>query len=274
MEGILRIKRSLLPLESETIFSVGGFPITNSTLMLVLVVALVIVAGIVLNRRRSLVPGGFQNVIELFYESVLGIVASITGSMKRAEGVFPLIAALFVFIGLSNTLGLIPGISSITVNGANLFRTATSDFNTTFALALAMVLLLQFVSIKEIGILGYLGKFFQFHDVYKGFKQGIAAGMVAVINFFIGLLDIVSEAAKVVSLSLRLFGNMFAGEVLATIVLGSIAFGIPALWMSMNLLAAVVQTMVFSFLVTAYYTLSLRPETGEPPTQDGGAVSR
>lgn len=274
MEGILRIKRSLLPLESETIFSVSGFPITNSTLMLGLVVILVIVAAVMLNRRAALVPGGFQNVVELFYESVLGIVASITGSMKRAEGVFPLIAALFVFIGLSNTLGLIPGISSITINGANLFRTATSDFNTTFALALAMVLLLQLVSIKEIGIFGYLGKFFQFKQVYLGFKEGVAQGMTAVISFFIGLLDIVSEAAKVVSLSLRLFGNMFAGEVLATIVLGSIAFGIPALWMSMNLLAAVVQTMVFSFLVTAYYTLSLKPETGEPPIQDGSAVSR
>jgi len=265
MEGFLRIQRSISPLEPDTIFSIAGFPISNSTMMLFVVVALVATAGIVFRRRAQLIPQGFQNVVELFYDAVLGVVTQIVGDARRAERIFPLIFSLIVFIGLSNILGLLPGLSSITINGANLFRTATSDFNTTFAIALVMVVFLQVVTIREWGLLAYIGKFIQVREVIQGFRQGFAAGMTAVINFFIGLLDIVSELAKIVSLSLRLFGNMFAGEVLATVILGGVAFVVPALWMSMSLLSAVVQTMVFSFLVTAYYTLALKPETDSGP---------
>lgn len=260
MESFFRIQRSLVPLESETIFTIAGFPIANSTTMLFVVVGIVAIVGITYRRVVRLVPGGFQNIVELFYESVFGVVRQIVGNERRAMGVFPLILALIVFIGASNLLGLVPGLSSITFHGVNIFRTATSDFNTTFALAFSMVLFLQIVTIREWGLLAYVGKFIQVGEVVKGFRQGLASGMTAVINFFIGLLDIVSEFAKVVSLSLRLFGNMFAGEVLATVILGGVAFIVPALWMSMSLLSAVVQTMVFAFLVTAYYTLALKPE--------------
>lgn len=261
MEGFIRIQRSIAPLEPDTIFSIAGFPISNSTTMLFVVVGLIAAAGFIFRRRARLIPQGFQNVVELFYDAVLGVVTQIVGDTRRAERIFPLIFTLIVFIGLSNVLGLVPGLSSITIEGANLFRTATSDFNTTFAIALAMVVFLQIVTIREWGLLAYIGKFIQIREVIQGFRQGVGAGVTALINFFIGLLDIVSEIAKIVSLSLRLFGNMFAGEVLATVILGSIAFVVPALWMSMGLLSAVVQTMVFSFLVTAYYTLSLKPET-------------
>jgi F-type H+-transporting ATPase subunit a len=260
MESFLRIKRNIIPVESETIFSIGSFPVTNSSLMLVVVLCVVAITGILLTRWLKLNPGRFQNVLELLYEKVLGAVTGITGSKERAEKIFPLIGAIFVFIILSNALLFIPGLSSLTFHDKNIFRTATSDFNTTFGLAVAMALFIQYINIKEVGIFEYLGKFFQFHLVYKGFKQGIGQGFVSIINFLIGLLDIVSEFAKVVSLSLRLFGNMFAGEVLAIVIIGGLAFGLPAIWMSMNLLAAVVQTLVFSFLVTAYYTMALKPE--------------
>jgi len=261
MEDFFRLKRAITPLESETVFSLFGFPINNSTITLFLLIAILVVASIVLFKKARVIPGVFQSVLEIFYEAVFGVVQQITGSKKAAERIFPLIGTLFVFILLSNLLGLVPGLSSISIAGTPLFRTPTSDFNTTFALAVAMVLFLQAVSISETSVRGYLGKFFQFAQVYRGFKEGISSGLIAVLNFFIGLLDIVSELAKVVSLSLRLFGNMFAGDVLAVVILGGVAYGLPALWMSMNLLAAVVQTMVFSFLITAYYTMSLAPKS-------------
>jgi len=259
MDSYLRIKRSITPIEAETIFSVGDFPITNSTLMLFVVILLVILAGILLKRWININPGRFQNTIEILYEKLIGAVMGITGTRERAEKIFPLIGAIFVFIILSNSLSFLPGLSSLTFDGKNIFRTATSDFNTTFGLAVVMVGFIQFINIKEVGIFEYIGKFFQFGGLVRGFRKGIGEGFVSVINFFIGLLDIVSEFAKVVSLSLRLFGNMFASEVLATVIIGGLAFGLPAIWMSMSMLSGVVQTLVFSFLVTAYYTMALKP---------------
>jgi F-type H+-transporting ATPase subunit a len=142
-------------------------------------------------------------------------------------------------------------------------RTPTSDFNTTFGLAIAMVLLIQFLTIRKHGMIKYLGKYFQFKKVWQGFRKGISAGAVATIEFFVGLLDIVSEFAKIISLSLRLFGNMYAGTVLATILLGALAFILPSLWLGMSLLFAVVQAMVFGSLVAAYYSIAVQDEKEE-----------
>ena len=124
-----------------------------------------------------------------------------------------------------------------------------------------MILLIQLASIRDYGIFGYLGKFFQFKQVWVAFRKSIKDGMLAIIEFMIGLLDIVSEIAKVVSLSLRLFGNMYAGQVLATVILAGFAYGLPAIWMSLSVLSAVVQTLVFALLVTAYYSISVKGET-------------
>jgi F-type H+-transporting ATPase subunit a len=105
-----------------------------------------------------------------------------------------------------------------------------------------------------------LGKFFKFKEVFLGFKKGFMEGFMAVIDFGIGLLDIVGELAKDVSLSLRLFGNMYAGEVLATLILGAFAFVLPLTWTTMSLLSGTVQALVFGSLVTAYYMLAIKPD--------------
>ncbi|NCN39261.1 MAG: F0F1 ATP synthase subunit A, partial [Candidatus Aenigmarchaeota archaeon] len=116
----------------------------------------------------------------------------------------------------------------------------------------------QLISVRDYGILGYIGKFIKIKDLYEGAKKGIGAFILALIDFAIGFLDIISEVAKVVSLSLRLFGNMYAGQVLATVILGGFAYGLPAIWMVMGTLSVVVQTLVFALLVTAYYTISVK----------------
>jgi len=267
----LRIPRDIVTVEPSVVFTVFGYPIANSTLMLGVVVAIVAAISVYVLRRFVLRPTGVQNAIEALYEAIHGVISQIVGSERRTNSIFPLIASLFVFIIISNVLGLVPGIGEILWGDTQVFRTATSDFNTTFALALGVVVLLQVISIKEWGIFAYLGKYFQFAEVYRGFKKSIGDGLNACINFGIGLLDIVGEIAKVVSLSLRLFGNMFAGSVLATVILSGIAIIVPAMWMSLSLLSAVVQTMVFSFLVAAYYTLAIKPDEAHtasptPPT--------
>lgn len=262
MEGILRVQREVISVQPEVLGSVAGMPITNTFTMILLVVLLVLVVVLVVVPRFSLVPNATQNVFELAYEGMIGLVEQITGSRERAEAIFPVIGALFVFIGISNMINLIPGFSALTWGGLSLFRTPTSDFNTTFGLALGMLVLVQVASLRSWGVVGYIGRFIKIKEVYQGFKKGLSEGGMAVVEFFIGLLDIVSELAKVVSLSFRLFGNMFAGEVLAILLLGSFAYFVPALWLSMNLLFAVVQAIVFGALATAYYSLAVYKEEG------------
>jgi F-type H+-transporting ATPase subunit a len=261
----LRIKNDIASINPETIFTIYGYPVANSTLMIFLIMGIIIVAAFLLKRRLSLAPGTFQNVLETVYETMLALVTQITRSKERAAEIFPLIGTLFVYIAVANFLGLIPGVSSVTYYGKQVFRTATSDFNTTFGLALAMVLLIQLASIREWGFFTYLGRFVQVGPVIRGFREGIRQGAMAVINFFIGLLDIVSEVAKVVSLSLRLFGNMYAGEVLMTVIFGGIAYVVPAMWLAMSMLTAIVQTVVFGSLVAAFYVVAVRPDE-EPVT--------
>lgn len=257
---MLGVPATIPELQPPTVFHVGNFPVTNSFLMTVLIILLIIIFVVVLNKKIKNIPGTLQNIVEILYGGMLGLIDQITQSRKISERIFPLIASLFVYIGISNIIGLIPGLTSITFGDVELFRSPTSDFNTTFALATAMVLLVQWVSIKDWGLLGYLGKFVQIKEVWQGFRKGAGEGMIAVINFLIGLLDIISEIAKVVSLSMRLFGNIYAGEILMAIILGSLAYVLPAVWMGMNLFVGIIQALVFGSLVAAYYTLAKKPE--------------
>jgi len=243
--------------QPELLFSIGKLMITNAMLMGVLVTVLLCVVIILLRKNLKPVPSKFQTIVEMMATGFLSLIDQITGNRKVSEQILPLIGALFLFLGISNLIGLIPGLTSLTYNGVGLFRTPTNDFNMTFSIALAIVIIIQGASIKAWGFFGHLGKFFKFKDVYLGFKQGFAPGLLSIVDFLIGLLDIVSELAKVVSLSLRLFGNMFAGDMLAAILLGAFAFIVPAPWLAMNILVGVLQAMVFGALATAYYNLAI-----------------
>lgn len=258
--NFFQINREISSVGPETIATIAGIPITNSFLLILLIILIFAITGYYAVRKFSLVPKGAQNVIEMLYESMLNLTAQITASDKLAVRIFPLIGALFVYIGVANAIGLIPGVTSFTYNEVPIFRTPTSDFNTTFGLALAMIFLIQVESIRSYGFFGYIGRFIRIKELIAGFRKGLKDGALALVDFFIGLLDIIAEAAKVISLSFRLFGNMFAGEVLAILILGALAYLLPSLWLSLNLLFAIVQAIVFGALVAAYYTLSVKGE--------------
>ncbi|MCF7906563.1 F0F1 ATP synthase subunit A [Patescibacteria group bacterium] len=257
-ESFLRFFRDKPEIQPEIIYTIGDFPVTNSLLLTILIIFIIIIFVIYLNKKINEKPKGIQNIFEYLYESMLNMTTQITGSKKVAENIFPLIGSLFIFIGLSNLMTLIiPGLSSITFDSQYLFRTPTNDFNMTFALSLGIILLIQIQSIKSYGFFGYLGRFLKFKEVYIGFRKGISSGLQAIIDFFVGILDIISEIAKIISLSLRLFGNIYAGEVLATLIFGAFAYGLPTVWAVMSLLTAIVQSIVFGALVAAYYSGSI-----------------
>jgi F-type H+-transporting ATPase subunit a len=246
-------------IDPDIIFQIGNFPVSSSMLMVWLITAILIIFSLYTSRRLKLNPGKGQNIVESIYIAMENLINQITGDRKFTTILYPLIATLFIFIAFSNLLSIIiPFLTSITYNGMAMFRTPTSDFNTPFALGAAMIIYIQYISIRKWGILKHLGKYFQFKQLVQSFKKGIGEGFMGIINFLIGLLDIITEFARVISLSIRLFGNMFAGEMLAIIILGFVAYGLPAVWMSMSLLVGVIQAMVFGSLTAAYYMLAVQ----------------
>lgn len=261
--NLFQIKGPIDTIAPETVFLIGDFPIANSTLAIVLVAVLIALACFFIIRKFKINPNKIQICFEIIYEGIEAILSQITGKKFRSQILFSFIATLFIFIALANLITFIPGISSFTFNGVFVFRSPTADFNTTFALALGAILLIQFVSIKEWGFFGHIAKFFKFKEVYKGFKQGISEGMISLVDFFIGLLDIIGEIAKVISLSLRLFGNIYAGMVLTTVIFGALAYFLPVIWLGFGLLFGIVQAVVFSSLVAAYYMMAINPSRKE-----------
>lgn len=254
---IFQIQRNIADVNPEVIFEISGFPITNSFLMTILILVVLALFAVWIKQRFSVMPNFFQSGIEIAYEAMVNLVDDITGDVRKSSFIFPLIGSLFVYIFVANVIGFVPGVTSFTFDGTPLFRIATTDFNTTFGLALALMILFQFMAMKEWGFFAYVSKYIQIGKVIRGFKQGVGEGFLAVIEFFVGLLDIISEFAKVISLSMRLFGNIYAGEVLAVIVLGAFAYGLPSVWMALSMLFAVVQAVVFGALAVAYYDMAV-----------------
>lgn len=263
MEGeTLNFKRIITPIKPESIFEIFGFPIANSTLFTLLLIIGVLVFYFLVIRKSKLVPTGAQAFFEIVYEAIYKQIKSITVSDYHTKRVFPVIASIFIFVGASNFIGLVPGIGSITWDGVSFFRTATADFNTTFALAFGALIVIHLVSIKDYGILEYIGKYIPVKKIKEDMKKGILSPIYVFVTILVACLDIIGEFSKAVSVSLRLFGNMYAGEVLTTVLIGVFAFVLPAFWTAFGLLGALIQTIVFGSLITVYYMQAAGPEPG------------
>jgi len=253
------IKREIPDLNPDFIFDFFGFPIASSTIFIFFIIGVIILAIYIFSKFFNLKPKKSQVAIELIYEKTLDLIAQVTNDDRsHAKIIFPIIGSMFVYLVISNLIGLIPGLTEIQYNGVSIFQPPTADFNTTFGLALGSIIIINILSIKRDGILNFIETFFNFRGVYRGFRRSISDGFIALVEFFVGLLDIIGEVAKVVSLSLRLFGNMYAGQVLALILIGAFSYVIPSLWLAMNLFVGILQALVFTVLVATYYMLTIK----------------
>jgi F-type H+-transporting ATPase subunit a len=263
--SFFHVHEEIPTINAPTLGDIGPLTVATSSITVLLITILLIGLCVAVSKSR-LVPSRFQHLMEMLYEMIESFITSIIGDKHRAHKVVPYVGSLMLYLLVANLLPMMPGISgfAVTIGGEHvpLFRGATTDFNTTFGLALAVIVTMQIVGMKEQGVFGYLSHFIQIKQVIHGFKKGFGEGMVAIIGFFVGLIEIISELAKMLSLSLRLFGNLFAHEVLTVILLGAFAFGVPALWMGMGVLVGIVQSIVFTALVTVYYSLVLKKEGG------------
>jgi len=242
-------------LAPEVITTIGNINITNTMVNAWMAIIFFLILGIFIKRKISLKPGKLQNWAEYFLEVMLGYFDQVTGDRKKTIKFLPLVGSIFFFILLSNWLGLLPGTGSITVGHNMLLRPANSDLNLTAAMASVAVVSSHLFGLITVGIFTHLNRFVQIGSLVKSFKKGPVAIFTALIELAVGFLEIISEFAKVLSLSLRLFGNIFAGEVLITVISSLVGLLVPAPFMMLELLVGVIQAAVFAMLTLVYLTV-------------------
>lgn len=233
-----------ISIRAEEIFHIGSFPVTNSLLLSTLVLVVLAVAALAAKRRFSLIPGKIQNLLELGVEQLLDLITNIIGDRDAAERYLPLIATIFFFILFANWFGLLPGIGSfvITTHGERIpvLRSPSADLNFTLALALITVVVVNIIGAIAVGFKSHASKFFNFSGP---------------IQFFVGILEIISELAKIVSFSFRLFGNVFAGEVLLTIIAFLIPYLVPLPFLFLEVFVGFIQAFIFTMLTIVFVGL-------------------
>lgn len=255
---------------AEKIITLFGFPITNTLLMVWIAIAVLALLSFSVYRKMSLVPSYLQNIFEIVIEKFLGMMEGIFGTRAKAEKYFPVIATIFLLVLISNWMGILPGIGSIGFFPADLpaevstqagdessaggeelhgekrfipfFRSTASDLNFTLALAIISVVLTNVFGIAAIGIFRHISKFISFKSP---------------IDFFVGILELISEIAKMISFSFRLFGNIFAGEVLLVIMAFLAPFIVPVPFLGLELFVGFVQALVFAMLTMVFISISV-----------------
>ncbi|KKU45443.1 MAG: ATP synthase subunit a [Microgenomates group bacterium GW2011_GWA2_46_7] len=245
-----------ISIAAESVFHLFGIPISNSMLtswvISILTVLLCVKVG------QSLLLKGKLTRLQMFFEFMLeglyNIVESIAGSTK-AKLFFPLVVTFFIFIVPANWSGLLPGAGSIGFNAIHsgksvfipLLRGPTADINTALALSLITMIMVQVYGFKYLGF-GYLKKFFNFSNP---------------INAFVGILELVSEFSKIISFTFRLFGNIFAGEVLISVMTFLIPLGLPMPFYGLEIFVGVIQGLVFMMLSTVFMNNATLAHEGE-----------
>lgn len=230
-----------ISVKPEAIFHVGQFPVTNSFLLtsIVFIFFLGFVALYNLQAKSSK-KGNFFYFVNFSMRSIYNLFESVFE--ERTPFFFPLIGAFFFFILFNNWSGLLPGIGSVLYHHSPILRAGTTDLNTTIALALISVIYTQFLGITHLGFGDYSKKFIDFSSP---------------IAFFVGILEIISEFSKLISFSFRLFGNIFAGEVLITVL----AFLVPVLlsfpFLLFEVFVGIIQAFVFSMLSAVLFKLAI-----------------
>ena len=247
-------------LAPETLFHVGQFSITNTMINVWLAMTILFVFGLFVKRACRLRPTKLQNWCEYFLEILLGYFDQVTGDRKKTMRFLPIVGSVFFFILLSNWLGLLPGTGSLTYGHTMVLRPANTDLNLTVAMALVAVISSHLFGFFAVGFFSHIGKFIQIKNIILSIKKGPIAIFTALIEFMVGIIEVVSEIAKVLSLSLRLFGNIFAGEVLISVISALVAAIVPTPFMLLELLVGLIQAGVFTMLTIVYLTVA----TSEP----------
>ena len=266
-----------IQIQPEVIFYLGPLPVTNALLgtwISIIALLLVFFFG---TRRRDLIPSGMQNALEWIVEYLLNLTESVAGTVK-ARKFFPLVATFFIFILFCNLLDIFPGVDTIgTVNLEALklahlsaptsffllgeysnkltpwVRPGTSDLNLTLALALVSVIVTQIFGFYTLGAKQQLSKYFNFKVLFTHGFQGP-------IEFFVGLIEIITELSRILSFSFRLFGNIFAGSAVLAVFAWLLPFVSDAVFIPLELFVGFVQALIFALLTLVFLEIATTSE--------------
>jgi len=261
-----------LPQKAVELARPFGFPITNSMIVTWLAALGLIVFARVATRDMKQIPEGAQNFWEWLVESLYGFLEGIIGK-HLVQRTFWFFASIFIFIVFANWIGLIPGVGTIgwghqTAEGFKidrpLFRGANADLNLTLAMALVFFACWLIWAIQEIGVAGFAKELF----APKGESTGVLKVLMVVVFFAVGCLEIISILFRPVSLSFRLYGNIFAGEnMLETMGKLIPGFGwlLPIPFYFLEILVGLVQALVFMLLTAVFTMLICQHEEAHEP---------
>lgn len=252
---------------AEPIAHVGHFTITNSLLASWIAVIILIALFYSIGKKIRKIPKGIQNVFEIIVEKALDLADSVTGNRKKSEKFLPIILTLFLFVLVNNWLGLFPGVGTIGFNETEgaysvfvpLLRGGTADINTTLALALFSVIASHVLGIVAIGVWSYLNKYINleaFREIPGKIRKDVSIVLVNPIKAFVGIVEMIGEIAKVASLSFRLFGNIFAGEVLLASMMAIFAYFLPLPFIFLEIIVGLIQALIFSMLTLVYFAVA------------------
>lgn len=250
-----------IQMAAERLFPISFFGITfyvtNTLIASWLSMIVLIVLSLQATRDMELIPSGLQNAFEAIIEAMYNFAESVASD--RTAKFFPLVATIFLFVLVSNLLGLLPGFGStglkeIAEHGGEaeetfipFFRSAATDLNVPLALALISVITTQIYGMQALGVREYLSKFFNL--------QGL--------NSIVGILELISEFAKLISFSFRLFGNIFAGEVLLAVMASLIPYLAPVPFFGLEIFVGFMQAFVFAMLTLVFMTMATTPHGPE-----------
>jgi F-type H+-transporting ATPase subunit a len=263
-------KLPVIKIAPDIIFHIGGFQVTNTLLATWITIVVLIGVFFFGTRRRDLIPSGFQNFLEWAVEMLMGLVVGVSGH-EEGRRFFPLVATFFLFIFACNLLDIIPGVDTVgaidpvmvasaggghpvlgfllvgNISNAIIpwIRPATTDLNLTLAMALVSVVVTQGFGFFYLGVGNQLSKYLNFRALFTNFPMGI-------VDFFVGLLEIVSELGRIISFSFRLFGNIFAGSTLLAVFSFLLPVVTGLIFIPFELFVAFIQAFVFAILTLVF----------------------
>lgn len=239
-----------ISIKAEKLFELWHIPVTNSMVLSLVTLLLLLGFAWFMRSRMSLVPGKIQSIFELLREQILAFMENVLGNRHAAEKYFPLVATCFMFIIISNWLGLLPivgpiGLRHMTEEGSGLiplFRAPAADLNFTIALALISVFSINFISVMALGMKKFIGRFIHL-------RSPILTG--------VGIIEIFSEFVRIISFSFRLFGNVFAGEVILIVVAFLAPLLLPIPFLFLEIFVGFIQAFIFSMLTLVFISMGV-----------------
>jgi F-type H+-transporting ATPase subunit a len=234
---------------SDTSMVTFNVSVTSTMLTMWIVTVVTLLTVILMGRGKAMIPGKAQNAIEYVWEMLEDFATSLGG--PGAKPFIGLFSAFFIFILFCNWSGLIPFIGKV-----EFLRAPTSDVNITIGLALVAFVFFEYMGFKTLGVGGYLSKFFPFGE----FRKGVGAGIIAV---FVGLIELLLEFVKPVTLSMRLFGNIYGGEVALGVLTALTIALIPMAMVALELMLNLVQALIFSTLMLMFTLAAMEHHADE-----------